>query len=76
MTYQDERKPIQPVEVSQKYMAWNIKEISESLKAISQWLELLVKAQLQKRASNSPPERASNSPPIHTMHDRNEELPF
>ena len=32
---QDDRKPLPSVEMSQKYMAWNIKEMSESLKTIA-----------------------------------------
>lgn len=39
MTYPEEKKPIPPIEVSQKYMAWNIKEMSESLKIISMALK-------------------------------------
>ena len=35
MTPSDDKRPIPAVEVSQKYMAWNIKEISESLKMIA-----------------------------------------
>jgi NADH:ubiquinone oxidoreductase subunit D len=40
MSYsQEEKRPIPTVEVSQKYMAWNIKEMSESLKIIAMALK-------------------------------------
>ena len=39
MSYSEERKPIPTVEVSQKYMAWNIKEMAENMKIIAMALK-------------------------------------
>ena len=76
MTYaQEERKPIPPVEVSQKYMAWNIKEMSESLKIISMALKnidsnisYIMRAKQQEKQQQrqqqmpAPPKPAPNFP--------------
>lgn len=70
MTYQEESKPVQTVETSQKYMAWNIKEISESLKVIAKYVEILAKQQM------SQPQRSSMTPPVRSMHNQSEEVPF
>jgi hypothetical protein len=74
MTYQQEdHKPLQPIEVSLKYMAWNIKEISESQKTICKYIEIIAKNQMQQMQQTQKP----NGPtPVRTMHDRNEEVPF
>ena len=70
MSSQQDRKPIPPVEVSQKFMAWNIKEISESLKAIEGYIATIASACMKQMP------RSNGSPQVRTMHDRSEEVPF
>ena len=60
MTYpQGEPRPVPSVETSQKFMAWNIKEMSESLKIISMALKNIdsnISIMMRNRGQQVPPQ--------------------
>ena len=63
MNTQEDQRPVQTVETSQKFMAWNIKEMSESLKIISMALKNIdsniagmMRARQQQRPAAPPPQ--------------------
>jgi hypothetical protein len=60
----NEPRPVPSVETSQKFMAWNIKEMSESLKIISMALKNIdsnISILMRNRAS--PPQQQSQRQP-------------
>jgi hypothetical protein len=44
-----EQKPVPPVELSLKYIAWNIKEMSESQKTMALAIKMLAEAMIKQK---------------------------
>ncbi|MGD0510553.1 MAG: hypothetical protein ABSA33_01815 [Candidatus Micrarchaeaceae archaeon] len=71
MSYSEESRPVQPVETSLKFMAWNIKEMAESQKIMSMALKnidanvsrmMQGRGQPQQQARPQQPKPAQNFP--------------